>query len=178
LANPSYATEFRAVEGRIFVIPSFSGSQSLEASSGDFASAQGRPIDYSNLSPVIVFHSFTRRQNCHGRERGGFAQWNTVAYFATTIPDRAIWPYVRQWHVDVQRSLPANTVATLSYVGSKGTHLALQREFNQLHAIPSSQNPFHPVQSITTDICNSQGGTGTSPTFQVNEKGLLGVRGV
>ena len=54
LENPSYATEFRAAEGRIFVIPSFSGSQSLEASSGDFASAQGRPIDYS-ISPQLSF---------------------------------------------------------------------------------------------------------------------------
>ncbi len=87
---------------------------------------------------------------------------------ATTIPVRAIWPYVQQWHVDVQRSLPEHIVATLSYVGSKGTHLTLQREFNQLQAIPSSKNPFQPGQAITTDICNTQGGTATSPTFQVN----------
>jgi hypothetical protein len=54
LSNPAYATEFRAAEGRIFVIPSFSGSRSLEASSADLASATGRPIDYS-LSPQVSF---------------------------------------------------------------------------------------------------------------------------
>ena len=93
---------------------------------------------------------------------------------ATTIPDTAIWPYVQQWHLDVQRELSANAVATLSYVGSKGTHLTLQREFNQLHAIPPSQNPFRPGQPITTDICDSQGGTPTNPTFSVNGNTVSG----
>jgi FecR protein len=54
LENPSYATEFRAPEGRILVIPSFTGSQSLQASSADFASAQGHPTDYT-VSPQFSF---------------------------------------------------------------------------------------------------------------------------
>ena len=49
--------------------------------------------------------------------------------------------YVQQWHLDVQRELPGNTVATLSYVGSKGTHLTNVRDQNQIHALPPSQNP-------------------------------------
>ena len=39
----------------------------------------------------------------------------------TSIPDQAVWPYVQQWHLDVQRELVRNTVATLAYVGAKGT---------------------------------------------------------
>jgi hypothetical protein len=39
----------------------------------------------------------------------------------TSIPDRAVWPYVQQWHLDVQRDLFHNTIATLAYVGAKGT---------------------------------------------------------
>jgi hypothetical protein len=93
---------------------------------------------------------------------------------ATTIPDHAIWPYAQQWNLSVQRELPANTVATISYVGSKGTHLTLQREFNQLRAIPASQNPFQRGQPITTDICNTQGGTATDPTFAVNGNAVAG----
>lgn len=54
LENPSYATEFRAPEGRILVIPSITGSQSVQASSGDFASAQGRPRDYG-IFPQFSF---------------------------------------------------------------------------------------------------------------------------
>ena len=37
-----------------------------------------------------------------------------------SIPSKAIWPYVQQWHLDVQKELPSNVVATVSYVGSKG----------------------------------------------------------
>jgi len=34
-------------------------------------------------------------------------------------------------------------------VGSKGTHLTLQREMNALHPVPSSQNPYVPGEPIT-----------------------------
>ena len=86
----------------------------------------------------------------------------------SSIPDRAVWPYVQQWHLDVQRDLPKNTVATLAYVGAKGTHLTLQHELNQLAPVPASQNPFQPGQPITDDICNTQAGTVLKPTFKVN----------
>jgi len=91
-----------------------------------------------------------------------------------SIPDREMWPYVQQWHVDVQRDSIRDTVATLSYVGSKGTHLTLQHELNALHPTPPSENPFQPGQPITPDICNSQGGSATSPTFVVNGNTITG----
>ena len=40
---------------------------------------------------------------------------------------------MQQWHLDIQRELFRNTVATISYVGTKGTHLTLQRDLNQLY---------------------------------------------
>ena len=73
----------------------------------------------------------------------------------SSIPDRAVWPYVQQWHLDVQRDLFRNAVATLAYVGAKGTHLTLQHELNQLATVPASQNPYQPGQVITNDDCNS-----------------------
>jgi hypothetical protein len=60
----------------------------------------------------------------------------------TSLPQKAIWPYVQQWHMDVQHEFPKHTVAMLSYVGSKGTHLGRRWDMNQLHAIPASQNPY------------------------------------
>jgi hypothetical protein len=66
-----------------------------------------------------------------------------------SIPNRVQWPYVQQWHLDVQRDLMKNTVATLAYVGAKGTHLTLQHELNALHPIPASQNPYVPGEPIT-----------------------------
>jgi len=92
----------------------------------------------------------------------------------TSIPDAAVWPYVQQWHLDIQRELPRNAVATLAYVGAKGTHLTLQHELNQLPVIPPDQNPFQPGQPITDSICGSQGGTTLQPSFIVNNALVLG----
>jgi hypothetical protein len=88
---------------------------------------------------------------------------------ATSISsDHAIWPYVQQWHLDVQRDLSRNFVATISYVGSKGTHLTLQREMNQLQPIAPADNPFQPGQWITGDICDTMRGWPNNLTFKVN----------
>ena len=66
----------------------------------------------------------------------------------TAIPTKAIWPYVQQWHFDVQREVLPNTVATISYVGSKGTKLARVTDLNQLSPVPLSQNPYKPGEPI------------------------------
>src|SRR5438034_10891389 len=80
-----------------------------------------------------------------------------------SIPNKSIWPYVQQWHLDVQRELPSHIVATASYVGSKGTHLTLQRNLNQLQSVPASANPYKPGEAIGAnghDDC----GTLTTPS--------------
>jgi len=77
-----------------------------------------------------------------------------------SIPNKAIWPYVEQWHLDVQKEFPGNFVATVSYVGSKGTHLSQQRNLNQMLPVPASDNPFAAGQPITSDDCAAlSGGT-------------------
>lgn len=73
-----------------------------------------------------------------------------------TIEGKIFWPYVQQWHLDVQRELPGHTVATLSYVGSKGTHLTNVRDLNQIHALPPSQNPYKPGEAIGPNDCGNQ----------------------
>jgi hypothetical protein len=70
-----------------------------------------------------------------------------------SIPNKVIWPYMQQWHLDVQRQLPMNTVLTVSYVGSKGTHLGRQSDLNQLYPTPASQNPYQTGQIITPYDC-------------------------
>ena len=69
-----------------------------------------------------------------------------------SIPNKVRWPYVQQWHLDVQKDLPSHIVGTISYVGSKGTHLTLQRDINQLQPVTGT-NPFAAGQPITNADC-------------------------
>ena len=73
-----------------------------------------------------------------------------------TIPGRATWPYVQQWNIGFQKEVPLNFVVGVAYVGSKGTHLANQRDINQLHL--TSTNPFAAGQPITNADCDTIAG--------------------
>jgi len=66
-----------------------------------------------------------------------------------SIPDKTTWPYMQQWHLDVQHELPERIVLTASYVGSKGTHLTRESDYNQVPAVAAGQNPY-PVGQPTT----------------------------
>ncbi len=83
----------------------------------------------------------------------------------TSIPNQAVWPYVQQWHLDVQRELVAKSVLTVAYVGSQGTHLTLQRDLNQIPALPLSLNPYKPGEPIGgIDGQHDDCGTMTTPS--------------
>ncbi len=71
----------------------------------------------------------------------------------TGIPTKAIWPYAQQWSFGVQRELPRDVVTNLAYVGSKGTHLTIERQLNQLQPLPASENPFGPNEPLTLADC-------------------------
>jgi hypothetical protein len=71
----------------------------------------------------------------------------------TSIPTKAVWPYAAQWSFGVQRELPRAFVVNLAYVGSKGTHLTVERQLNQLKPLPLSQNPFGPNEPLTIADC-------------------------
>ncbi len=83
-----------------------------------------------------------------------------------SIPTQAIWPYMQQWHLDVQHEFVQNIVMQVSYVGSKGTHLALQSDLNQVVPTPTSANPFSPGQPLTSANCSSGLVNGAAPTGQ------------
>ena len=81
-----------------------------------------------------------------------------------SIPTKAVWPYVQQWHLDVQREVYRNTVAMISYVGSKGTHLGRKYELNQLRPVPLAQNPYKPGEAIGATDCDNATSTGGGVT--------------
>ncbi len=79
----------------------------------------------------------------------------------TSVPTKTTWPYVQQWSLSLQRQLPKDTVATIAYVGSKGTHLTAELQVNQLTSPPVGAdsgiflngNPYKPGQAITSGDC-------------------------
>jgi len=72
-----------------------------------------------------------------------------------SIPSDTQWPYVQQWSLGVEREVARDTIVTVAYVGSMGTHLAVASQINQLPPVPGASNPFKKGQPITSDICSS-----------------------
>ena len=88
----------------------------------------------------------------------------------TGIPTKAIWPYAQQWSFGVQRELSHDILANIAYVGSKGTHLTIERQLNQLPPLPASENPFGPNEPLALSDCDvspiagaAHPGDGTTP---------------
>jgi hypothetical protein len=71
------------------------------------------------------------------------------------IPTHAIWPYVQQYNLSVQGELPSHVIMQVSYVGSRGVHLPIRHELNQLTPLSPSENPYQPGQPISSVDCNS-----------------------
>jgi hypothetical protein len=78
----------------------------------------------------------------------------------TSIPTKAIWPYVQQWSLSVQQQVDPKTLIAAAYVGSKGTHLTVEEQLNQLAPVPAALNPFAPGQPLTSAICGTFGSGG------------------
>lgn len=72
----------------------------------------------------------------------------------TGIPTQAVWSYAQQWSFGIQRELPHAIVSNFAYVGSKGTHLTIERQLNQLAPLPANENPFGPNEPLTLSDCD------------------------
>jgi len=78
----------------------------------------------------------------------------------TAIPTKAVWPYMQQWHLDLQREVAHHIIAMVSYVGSKGTNLTRTGDLNQLLPVPAADNPYLVNgEAIGANDCT----TGTTP---------------
>src|SRR5579863_7445526 len=100
----------------------------------------------------------------------------------TSIPTKAVWPYVQQWSLSVQRQLPWSTVATAAYVGSKGTHLSAELQQNQLVPPPAGSdlgflqngNPYQLGQPILVNQCGNVNSASSNPNdYEFNVNGLI-----
>jgi hypothetical protein len=107
---------------------------SLEASAPDVVSlTQPFPASYG----CIGLHAGNCNPTATGVSSPGAFPINVTA-----IPTQTKYSYSQQWSLSVQRELPSNFVTTFAYVGSKGTHLTVERQLNQLQPISPALNPF------------------------------------
>jgi hypothetical protein len=130
---------------------------SLEASSPVVLSmTQPLPLNFpcvGNIGYGDAFdpsHSACTLDPAHPAPPPGSAYPPDVA----AIPTRATWPYAQQWSFGVQHELPHDVIANVAYVGSKGTHLTVERQVNQLRPLPADENPFGPNEPLSLSDCN------------------------
>jgi hypothetical protein len=155
--------------------PTGNGKTSIRAGYGMFYEhGTGQEANTGSLeasSPLVLnmTQRFPSTYGCIGGSAGsaGFCTAKPGAYplNVTAIPTKAVWPYSQQWSFSVQRELPRFMVATIAYVGSKGTHLTVERQLNQLRPIPAALNPFGIQEPLIPKPAQAQQGdcTGFSP---------------
>jgi hypothetical protein len=66
------------------------------------------------------------------------------SFLAVNISEAPRNPYVQQWSLSVQRELTSNTKLEVNYIGNKGTHLLMRRNFAQA-LVPTDPNNVTPV---------------------------------
>ncbi len=151
---------------------------SLEASAPNVLSiTQPLPVNYSCIGGV-GYNGFGGSPCIKQINNEFFTAPSYGALFpidVTSIPTQAIWPYAQQWSFGIQRELPKDLVINIAYVGSKGTHLTVERQLNQrvpISATPTP-NPFGPNEPLTITDCtvpppnnNGHPGDGKTP-FQL-----------
>jgi Carboxypeptidase regulatory-like domain len=146
---------------------------SLEASSPLVLSmTQPLPLNYScigNVGDGTTFDPTNRACTLDPSHRAPQAS-SAFPLDVTSIPTSATWPYAQQWSFGVQHALPRDVVVNVAYVGSRGTHLTVERQLNQLQPLPLSENPFGPNEPLTLSTCDvspvaggGHPGDGTTP---------------
>jgi hypothetical protein len=76
-------------------------------------------------------------------------------------------PYTQQWNFNIQRDLGFNTVLTVGYVGSKGTHLFVFPNINQPIPGPGPIAPRRPYPNLADADGNSNEASSTYHSLQV-----------
>jgi hypothetical protein len=135
----------------------------FEHGTGDEANTGS--LEASSPPVLDMTQNFPSSWSCIGGGSSVSSQLN-CGYFGafplsvTAIPQKAVWPYVQQWSLSVQRELPKDMVATFAYVGSKGTHLTTELEVNQLAPLTNSLNPFGPHEPLIGTLSPGLGDCG------------------
>jgi Carboxypeptidase regulatory-like domain len=76
-------------------------------------------------------------------------------------------PMTQQWNVNVERELPLGLVLTLAYVGTKGTHLFANQDFNPAVGFDSSFNYVFLNPNFTEIALRTSAGDSRYNSFQL-----------
>lgn len=137
---------------------------SLEASAPVVLSmTQALPVSYSCIGNVGYGSTFDPANQACAISGPAPAAGSVFPLDVTSIPTKAVWPYAQQWSFGIQQQLPSALVASVAYVGSKGTHLTVERQLNQLPPLRASENPFGPNEPLTVADCTIPPPSGGSP---------------
>ncbi len=134
----------------------------FEHTNGNEANTEGLEGQSSPLIQTVTQYNISGYPNIGGGTTGSSPIF-PLSFFS--IPTKATWPYVQQWHLDIQRELFKDTILVLAYVGTKGTHLNRQDDQNQIYPVPAGQNPYLPGEPIGgIDNSSSDCSTFTTPS--------------
>jgi hypothetical protein len=86
-------------------------------------------------------------------------------------------PYYQQWNISVQRDIGWNTLLEVAYVGSKGTHLQVLRDYNQPQPGPGDPQERRPYPQYGNfgSITNAGSSTYNSLQLKLNKRWSKGV---
>ena len=94
----------------------------------------------------------------------------------TATTDQGTWQttYMQRWSLDIQRELGKAVVATLGYVGSKGTHLPIQYDLNlPPEGVYLNSDAFYAARPMTTIAPDRWGAINTVRTNRSNNYNAL-----
>jgi hypothetical protein len=130
-----------------------------EANTGSLEGSAPLVLNMTQFGPVAAPSGY----DCIGNLHAACGPGGAYPLNVTSIQKKAVWPYAQQWSLSVQREFSRGYLATIAYVGSKGTHLATELNMNQLRPINPADNPFGIHDPITADTCTVQGGAYSFP---------------
>jgi hypothetical protein len=139
---------------------SLEGSSGPQGAGGVLSMTQYYPTGWGCIGDLLTGCGFNPSFPCYK----GNCTRSAFPLNVTAIPTKVDWPYAQQWSLSLQRSLPGDLLASVAYVGSKGTHLTTELQVNQLLPLNPVDNPFLPGQPLTNFICLGE----AAPFFTIN----------
>jgi hypothetical protein len=138
---------------------------------------EGNTESLEGSAPLVLTAS---QSNIVGYDTIGGGGGTAVPFFplsVVSVPDKAVWPYMQQWNLNVQKELPSHIVLSVAYVGSKGTHLTFLSDGNQILPVSAADNPYIaagnlPITGAITDALGNETYPGDCQTHTTGPGGL------